>query len=137
METKTKRETKAQVAERERQEFCAKLREFIKPGDTLYTTQRTKRTYGTRYVRLSVARIADDGRPYIQDITYWAARAIVSRQEDYGMPFGGCGYSATFQAVYDLGRSLWPNGNGAYVSRRNGDTCPETDGGYMLQQGHL
>ena len=44
----------------------------------------------------------------------------------YGMDMG-------FHMVYSLGRTLYPNGDGKTVTRRNGDTKPETDGGYLLK----
>lgn len=137
METKIKPLTKAQAAAAEREEFAAKLRAIIKPGDAVYTVQERRGRGTTRYVSLLLPRIADDGKPYIQNITYWAGKAMGSPLNDGQLSFGGWGYSATFQAVYNLGRALWPDGDGKYTRHRNGDAGPETDGGYMLSQSGL
>ena len=39
-----------------------------------------------------------------------------------------------FEIVYHLGRVLWPDGDGKFTRNRNGDTGPETDGGYLFNQ---
>ena len=46
---------------------------------------------------------------------------------------GGCGMDMCFSVVYNLGRLLYPNGDGKTVIGINGDTEPETDGGYLLK----
>jgi hypothetical protein len=45
----------------------------------------------------------------------------------------GCGMDMGFEAVYALGQTLWPHGDGKTITGRNGDKQPETDGGYLLE----
>jgi hypothetical protein len=51
-----------------------------------------------------------------------------------GLRVSGCGMDMGFDIVYNLGRFLFPKGDGKTVTGRNGDTKPETDGGYLLKQ---
>jgi len=51
-----------------------------------------------------------------------------------GLRISGCGMDMGFDVVYNLGRFLFPNGDGKTVTGRNGDKKPETDGGYLLNQ---
>jgi hypothetical protein len=44
----------------------------------------------------------------------------------------GCGMDMAFEVVYNLGRVLYPNGDGKTITGRNGNKNPETDGGYLL-----
>jgi len=43
----------------------------------------------------------------------------------YGMDYG-------FWIAYNLGRVLYPNGDGKTITGRNGSKEPETDGGYLI-----
>ena len=49
---------------------------------------------------------------------------------------GGCGMARGFATVYSLAAGMYGRGDRCepygYVRGRNGDTEPETDGGYML-----
>jgi len=44
----------------------------------------------------------------------------------------GCGMDMAFEVVYNLGRVLYPKGDGHTITHRNGNKSPETDGGYLL-----
>lgn len=44
----------------------------------------------------------------------------------------GCGMDMAFDVVYNLGRVLYPFGDGKTIIGRNGDKNPEQDGGYLL-----
>jgi hypothetical protein len=50
-----------------------------------------------------------------------------------GLKVGGCGMDMGFSVVYNLGDVIYPNGDGKTITGRNGDTKPETDGGYLLK----
>lgn len=50
-----------------------------------------------------------------------------------GLDIGGCGMDMGFSVVYNLGMALYPKGDGKTVTGRNGDTKPETDGGYLFK----
>jgi len=54
-----------------------------------------------------------------------------------GLKVQGCGMDMHFSVVYNLGRVLFPKGDGKTITGRNGDTEPETDGGYLLQNEKL
>jgi hypothetical protein len=60
-----------------------------------------------------------------------------------GLKIAGCGMNMIFATVYNLGVALWGYGKGSraeslgYVSGRNGDKCPENDGGYLLKDSQL
>lgn len=54
-----------------------------------------------------------------------------------GLKVGGCGMDMHFSVVYNLGSLLYPNGDGVTITGRNGDTKPETDGGYLLDNKKL
>ena len=50
-----------------------------------------------------------------------------------GLRIGGCGMDMGFSVVYNLGGVCWPKGDGKTIIGRNGDTRPETEGGYLLK----
>lgn len=50
-----------------------------------------------------------------------------------GVFIEGCGMDMGFSIAYAIGRALYPNGDGKTVTGRNGDTTPETDGGYLVK----
>lgn len=49
----------------------------------------------------------------------------------------GCGMDMCFSVVYNLGRVLFPKGDGKTITGRNGSKEPETDGGYLLNTKYL
>lgn len=78
------------------------------PGSTLYTTTlHTSRSGMTRHIK--VVRI-DGHTPH--DISGLVAAATGARwHDDGGMVVGGCGMDMGFSLVYDLSRTLYPNGH--------------------------
>ena len=72
----------------------------------------------------------------IRNITNSVGAICGYRQSDksYGLVVGGCGMDMGFAVVYNLGCSLYPGGDGVTITRRNGSTEPETDGGYLIKQ---
>jgi len=67
-------------------------------------------------------------------IDWYIARVLsyISR-DDKGIKIVGCGMDMGFSLVYDLGRVIYPNGDKKTITGRNGDTEPETDGGYLFK----
>jgi hypothetical protein len=65
----------------------------------------------------------------IRDITWLTAKAIGHTMDAKkgGMKIRGCGMDMGFALVYDLGRTLWPNGGQDTQSSRQ-----TNDGGYLL-----
>lgn len=57
-----------------------------------------------------------------------------TRRSEYGVFITGCGMDMGFSIAYSLGEVLFPKGDGKTVTGRNGDTEPETDGGYLIKQ---
>ena len=108
-----------------------KLHSFLKPGSEVYTTITHRSRSGMmRYVR---AYAVADGK--IIDITFYAAKLWGYRLDDRGLKVAGCGFSAGFDVVYNLGFTLWPNGTETPHSKRNGQ--PDTSGGYALKHREL
>lgn len=103
----SRRLTKKQQAENERNEAKEKLRGWLKPGDTVFTILRhVSRSGMMRHISL-VANVEGE----TMDITYWAAKAMGDKlADDGGIKVGGCGMDMGFSLVYSLGRTLYPDG---------------------------
>lgn len=109
MET-TKPETKKQAAEREKSEACDRLREILKPGDTVYCILRSCSRSGM-FRRVSLYAKTTDGMRWLDG---YAAKALGEKLKDGvdGIGVSGCGMDAGFHLVYSLGYALWPEGFG-------------------------
>lgn len=143
-----------------------KLREFIKPGDAVYSLVRSVSSSGmSRTISFYVALIDGTGRPYMRNIDALMSDACAIREaKGPGLMFGGCGMDMAFSGVYSLGRALFPEGFGnegadpmgrkirpltpkkaenarqkGFVFRgRNGDASGwDNDGGYALKKESL
>jgi hypothetical protein len=92
----------------EKNEALEKLREFIKPGDTIYTT--LKHVSKSGMMRVIDLFVIQDDEP--RRITSLACRATKSTYNDKheGMKMDGCGMDMGFAAVYDLSYNMFPNG---------------------------
>jgi hypothetical protein len=104
------------------------LRQMLKPGDKVYTVLRHVSTSGmTRRISLFVMC---KGEPACID---WGASIAMDdkQHKDGGIVVSGCGMDMGFHLVYNLGRTLWPNGTDKPHGTRNGR--PDTDGGYALK----
>jgi hypothetical protein len=142
--------TKAQQSERD--EYIAKLRETLKPGDTLHTVLRhVSRSGMSRVIDVYHFHTLADGRVAKDWLSYWISKACDFQfskggcGKPEGIKIGGCGMDMGFAIVYDVGRVLWPQGFECAGERcpsndhSNGDrnykphmhTC---DGGYALHQ---
>lgn len=146
----------------DRNDAIAHLREIIKVGDSICcTVMHVSKSGMSRTIMLQVALKDKMGRPYIREISYLVSQAIGVRFDtaNGGVVMGGCGMDMCFAAVYNLGRTLFPDGFGIAgvkdgmrvrrpVSRksaaqmvrtgwtfrgRNGDASGwDNDGGYAL-----
>lgn len=97
-----------------------------------------KESYGNNpltftFKRAELLKITRDTKvPGICSIGWRAADAMGRKWHDKsGIAIGGCGMDMGFSLVYDLGRTLWPNGTPKAHSTRNGE--PDRDGGYALK----
>ena len=113
--------TKAQIAEQA--EAIAKLREWIKPGDTVHTILRHVSTSGMSR-SISLVHMGGDGREPIGDFTYLAARAMGDKidQKNGGIKVGGGGMDMGFALVYALSYRLYRDDFTCI-----GDGCPAND----------
>lgn len=100
----TKRYTKEETLEAMTR-LCAELT----PGRTVYTKiTHVSRSGMSRSIECYLAQ----GRDNLTDITWLAARAMNARVDNThgGIVMGGCGMDMGFALVYNLGRTLYPNG---------------------------
>ena len=148
------------VTKAERQEAIDRLREILKPGDTVYTiVKHVSRSGMQRHISPFI--VGDDCKP--QRLGHLVARAIDQRIGDDGaVIMNGCGMDMGFDLVYQTARVLFPDGFGVVVKAylypqgvrpatiaeadklrmsgvkfcgRNGDTYGwDSNGGYALKQ---
>lgn len=126
----------------EKEEARAELLKVLSPGDTVYTILRHVSASGmTRHIDVYTIQ---DNKPFY--LTAYVSKLCGIRRlgpnaSRWSLVVGGCGMDMGFHVVYTLGRALWPDGAASAIHRadksftrsRNGDTGPETDGGYMLR----
>jgi hypothetical protein len=111
---------------------AAELKQWIKPGQTVYTNVNHVSRSGM--LRNISAYIVTDGRIACID---WYVSIVTGRSKakDGSIKCHGCGMDMGFDLVYSLGHALWPNGTETPHGTRNGE--PDTCGGYALKQSAL
>lgn len=121
--------TKAATIRQEQSDALDKLREFCPPGTTVYTVLRhVSRSGMTRHID---AYVMTDGDP--QWLSGYIARAGLYRRVSGGdsLVVGGTGMDMGFAVVYDLSRTLYPDGFDCIGEAQNGDHwtrgCPAND----------
>ncbi len=110
----------------QRTESLARLHEILKPGDTVYTVLRHVSASGmTRHISVIAGEY--------NDITWYVMHALQYRRSGKtgGLVIGSCGMDMGFHVVYNLGRTMWPDGTPEPHGTRNG--TPDRDGGYALK----
>lgn len=140
----------------EKAEALARLREWLKPGDTVYTILEHVSSSGmSRAIRFVIPKIGDDGQPYflhpnhaigtVLGLRFHSSRGVRSD----ALHVTGCGMDMGFDCVYNLGRYLWPDGvpcsgencqSNDHLNNRNckrDGTHLHRDGGYALRQAWL
>ncbi len=120
----------------ERLEAVEELRTILKPNDEVYTiVTHVSRSGMSRRIRLFVVRDGEN-----RSITHLVARAVgyrIVRGWADSIHVDGCGMDMCFDTVYQLGRTLFPEG-GPTTRPRNGDKSGfESDGGYLLTKRDL
>lgn len=135
----------------ERDEAIKRLRELIKPGDTLVTVMRHRSASGmSRAIDVYMfspgkARDRFDKtlRPSARVSWLWLSYNVAKAcgftfsKTREAIVIGGCGMDMGFQIVYTLGRVLFPKGGSLKHSpreaqERRAGKARETDGGYLL-----
>jgi len=109
----------------ERDEFIAKLRETLKPGDTVHTVLRSVSRSGMNR-KIDVYKLTGDGNGGItkQWLSYWVAKACDFRfdEKSDALSIGGCGMDMGAHVVYNLSRVLFRD-----AFECIGEKCPAND----------
>lgn len=150
------------ISKQDQRDAVARLREWVKPGDTVYCILRHVSSSGMS--RVIDLKIIHDGAPL--HIGYNVAKALGMSWDDRrnGIKVGGCGMDMGFALVYELAHALFPDGfgvvgtlplghsirpqtkeqaseavaRGAVFRGRNGDDSGwDNDGGYALKHSWL
>lgn len=114
----------SKASEQERQEAIKRLRQVIKPGETLHTVLRHVSKSG---MSRSISIIQVKGGK-THDWSYLVAKAIGEKidQNHDGIKISGCGMDMGFALVYQLSAVLY-----GYGSERGypclGDKCPSNE----------
>src|SRR3990167_1337240 len=104
------------------EESLTKLREWIKPGDTVYTVLRHVSRSGMSR-NISVVLIDGDAMLHPNHAVACVTGApLVRGGMNDAIKMGGCGMNMGFALVYELAARLWPNGYGCM-----GDKCNSND----------
>lgn len=126
----------SKASEQERTEAIAELRELIKPGDTVRTILRHVSSSGmTRWISPVIVRTDDDGDPYVQDISYYASKALgwkLGTRGHDGIEVGGAGMDMGFHLVYSLSSDLYRDGYACLDSQHESSTTRCTRCGRTL-----
>ena len=142
---------RTKAADTERDEAIARLREWIKPGDTVHTILDHVSSSGmSRAIRVVLIKTGDDGQPITLHPNHAVGKALglrhwtrQGRQQD-ALVLGGCGMDMGFHLVYSLASVLFRDsftctGKGCPSNdHSNGDRDytvgkPHSDGGYALR----
>ena len=115
--------TKAQQQERE--EARERLREILKPGDTVWTVLRSMSRSGmSRSIDAYKLTAQPDGSTDRLWLSRLVARAGIGSWDNKreAVRMGGCGMDMGFALVYELSHALWPKGYGC-----TGEKCRSND----------
>lgn len=126
--------------EQEQLEAIERIREFVKPGDTVYTILRHVSSSGMLRVIDVKALGMYEGKPHVYHIGYNVALALGYKWDDKreGLRVGGCGMDMGYHIVYNLSRSLFGQDFTCI-----GEGCPSNDHtngdpkGYEVGHKHL
>lgn len=117
-----------------RQEAIDRLKKLIQPGDIVYTTLRHVSRSGMQRV-IDLHLIKDNAPIWIG---YTAATAMGDRYNDQknGIVVSGCGMDMTFSVVYELSRTLFPDGFGCIGENCNSNDHRNGDRDYTPHEEH-
>lgn len=101
------------------EDSLARLREWLKPGDTVHTILRNVSRSGMQHeIGLVILKDGTDLHP-----NYSVARVLGERMgKRDGIIVGGCGMDMGFHVVHSLSSVLFPHGFGCV-----GERCPSND----------
>ena len=128
--------------ELERQEAIARLKESVKPGDTVYT--QLKHVSRSGMLRVIQVVKMEDNRPLYLGYNVAAAVDMPYDRKKEGVRIGGVGMDMGFALVYDLSYQLFKDGFDCIGAgcpandHSNGDRDytphKHSDAGYALKQ---
>ena len=114
------------------EESLTKLREWIKPGDTVYTVLRHVSRSGMSR-NISVVLIDGDAMLHPNHAVACVTGApLVRGGMNDAIKVGGCGMDMGFALVYDLSARLWPNGYGCIGNKCNSNDHTNGDRDYTM-----
>lgn len=117
-------------AARYKEQTRQKLREILKPGQTVYTVLRHVSSSGMSR-RISLYTIADGALRWLDNYALALGVGDAPRGNQQGIRVNGCGMDMGFSLVYNLGWAIWPDGTPEPHSSRNGH--PDKTGEYALR----
>lgn len=132
----------------EKAEALEQLRSVLRPGDTVYTILRHVSRSGMSRCIDPVVFTGKRGPTYLRGMMARAGVFPMHRSGD-GPDVGGCGMDMGFHLVYNLGRTLWPDGyrctgekaRPCHANDHSNPPYPKRDGrmkhrdsGYALEQ---
>ncbi len=92
----------------ERDEAIARLRETLKPGDTVFTVLRSVSRSGMNR-KIDLYKIEDGSPQWLSRLAAKACDWTFDNKRD-AVSVGGCGMDMGFHLVYSLSRVLFPDG---------------------------
>jgi len=100
------------------------LKEYFKPGDTVYTALKHVSSSGmSRHIAVYTLGIRDNGKPFIHEVSHLVADALDYRQaKNSSLVVGGCGMDMGFHVAYSLSSVLF-DGNFTCI----GEGCASND----------
>jgi len=108
-----KRLTKSEKATA-KQQAREQLTKMIRDGDTVYTVLNHVSSSGMSrriscFIAVPDTNNCNNGRPYIQNISYYVARALDYRRNEHdgGIVIGGCGMDMGYHIVNSLEYALF------------------------------
>jgi len=126
-----------ETTEEEREKIKEELRELLKKANnTIYQIITKVSPSGmSRHIKNLIPCIDGNGELSIMSIDWYICKVLDGVMlSDKGIFIGGSGMDMGFWIAYNLGRVLYPNGDGKTITGRNGSKESETDGGYLIKQ---
>mgnify|MGYP001566261164 CR=1 FL=1 len=105
----------------ERKEVQERLREILRPGDTVYTVLRHKARSGMMRA-IDLYKVDNNGDPYWLSSLVARATGLTFSKRYEALVAGGCGMDMGFHLVYELSAMLYPQGFECI-----GERCPAND----------
>lgn len=140
----TKRLTKKQQIENEKQEAIAKLREIAPPGSTIYGIVRDVARSGmSRTIDFYVSGLdVYTDKPTLHYLTGYFATVLGWKRTPQGaLKVSGCGMDMIFHTVYSAGSVVWRGTKAKEAGKRNGVGPLRCDkggsGGYVWRSSQL